>query len=77
MTRPYVLDHQRILRDKRLADALAAIAEYRDAHGAERRWWRGHALACIREFKVRHLIPEAAAFRAAVAASKARQRRAA
>jgi hypothetical protein len=45
---------------------LAAIAEWSHATGADRDYWRGIALDQIREFRRRYLIPERAAFEAAV-----------
>jgi hypothetical protein len=45
---------------------LAAIAEWSHATGADRDYWRGIALDQIREFRRAHLIPERAAFEAAV-----------
>jgi hypothetical protein len=63
------------LRDIRLRDMLALIAEWRHASDDERIYWRRHARAAIADFRHYHLKPEAAAFAAAVA--RIRMRRAA
>lgn len=55
------------MRDVRLRDMLATIAEWQRASDDDRRYWRRLALAAIAEFRRHHLIPEAEAFRAAVA----------
>ncbi len=61
------------MRAQLLRDMLAAIAEWSHATGTERRYWRGIALDQIREFRRRYLIPERAAFEAAVARSQIRR----
>jgi hypothetical protein len=61
------------MRDARIRDMLAAIAEWSHATGTERRYWRGIALDQIREVRRRYLIPERAAFAAAVARSQVRR----
>jgi hypothetical protein len=50
---------------------LAAIEEWQRADGPERRYWRGQAGWLIREYRRQHCNPERAAFRAAVARSRA------
>jgi hypothetical protein len=55
-----------VMRTQLLRDMLAAIEEHRHATGADRDYWRGIALDQIREFRCAHLIPERAAFEAAV-----------
>ena len=60
-------------RTQLLRDMLAAIEEHRHATGADRDYWRGIALDQIREFRRRYLIPERAAFEAAVARSQLRR----
>ena len=54
------------LRDIRLRDMLALIAEWQRADGEERIYWRRHAQAAIADFRHFHLEPEAKAFAAAV-----------
>jgi hypothetical protein len=54
------------MRAQLLRDMLAAIEEHRHATGADRDYWRGIALDHIAEFRRRYLIPERAAFEAAV-----------
>jgi len=61
------------LRDIRLRDMLALIAEWQRADGEERIYWRRHARAAIEDFRHFHLEPEAAAFRAAVARIRTRR----
>jgi hypothetical protein len=58
------------MRDARIRDMLAAIAEWSHATAADRDYWRGIALDQIREFRRRYLIPERAAFEAAVARNR-------
>jgi hypothetical protein len=53
-------------RTQLLRDMLAAIEEWSHATGADRDYWRGIALDQIAEFRRRYLIPERAAFEAAV-----------
>ena len=63
------------MRDVRLRDMLAAVAEWQRASDDERVYWRRHARAAIADFRHYHLRPEAEAFAAAVA--RVRMRRAA
>ena len=63
------------LRDIRLRDMLACIAEWQHASDDERIYWRRHARAAIEDFRHFHLDPEAAAFRAAVARARATTQR--
>jgi hypothetical protein len=62
------------MRDARIRDLLAAIAEWSRATGADRDYWRGIALDQIREFRRRYLIPERAAFEAAVERNRQHRR---
>lgn len=55
------------LRDIRLRDMLALIAEWQHASDDERVYWRRHAQAAIEDFRHYHARPEAAALAAAVA----------
>jgi hypothetical protein len=75
--RPFILNQRAILRDSRWHDFRSALREFWPTTGAERQWRRDDVRAKLREFRVRYLIPEMAAFEAAVARTKARQRRAA
>jgi hypothetical protein len=61
------------MRAQLLRDMLAAIAEWSHATGADRDYWRGIARDQIREFRRRYLIPERAAFEAAVARNQIRR----
>jgi hypothetical protein len=54
------------MRAQLLRDLLAAIAEWSHATGADRDYWRSIALDHIATFRRRYLIPERAAFEAAV-----------
>ena len=64
-------------RTQLLRDMLAAIEEHRHATGADRDYWRGIALDQIREFRRLHLLPERAAFEAAVERNRQHRRAAA
>jgi hypothetical protein len=65
---------QHSLRQQALDELLNDLAEYRAAsHPAMRAFWRRLALHDIARFRRDHLIPERAAFEAAVAASKLRR----
>lgn len=55
------------LREQRLRDALAAVAEYRHATGTDRAYWRRVARVALREFRTLYTIPERQAFERAVA----------
>ncbi len=70
----FLHNQRKLLRDIRLRDMLSAIEEFWHASGTERRGWREHALWQIKIFREKHLIPEAAAFRAVVERSKAARR---
>ena len=59
-------------RAQRLAEMLASIHEYRAASPAFRHFWRVVALHNIRRFRRDWLIPERAAFEAAVRRSQRR-----
>jgi len=61
------------MRDARIRDMLAAIAEWSHATGADRDYWRGIALDQIREFRRRYLRPERLAFEAAIARNQVRR----
>jgi len=63
----------RDIRAYRLRDMLGAIAEWSHATGSERDFWRATALNRIAEFRRLHLVPERAAFEAAVARSQIRR----
>ncbi|HXI75736.1 MAG TPA: hypothetical protein VNH21_01280 [Steroidobacteraceae bacterium] len=63
----------RDIRSYRLRDMLGAIEEWRHATGSERDFWRATGLNRIREFRRLHLVPERAAFEAAVARSQIRR----
>jgi len=65
------------MRAQLLRDMLAAIAEWSHATGADRDYWRGIALDQIREFRRLHLLPERAAFEAAVERTRQHRRAAA
>lgn len=54
------------LRDIRLRDMLALIAEWQRTSDDERAYWRRYAQAAIADFRRYHLKPEAEAFAAAV-----------
>jgi hypothetical protein len=56
----------RDIRAYRLRDMLGAIEEFWHATGSERDFWRSTALNRIAEFRRLHLLPERAAFEAAV-----------
>jgi len=56
----------RIIREQRLRDLNAAIAEFWRASGPDRDYWRGQAGWLIREWRRVYQQPEAAAFQAAV-----------
>jgi len=58
------------MRDVRLRDLLAAIAEWQHASDDERGYWRRRAQIAIADFRHFHLEPEAAAFAAAVARTR-------
>ena len=73
MTRPYHLDVAAILRDQRLRDMLSEIEEWRRASGRDRAYYRRLALHDIAEFKRLYVVPERAAFEAAVRRSKQRK----
>ena len=62
------------LRDIRLRDMLAAVAEWRRASDEERGYWRRRAQIAIADFRHFHLRPEAAAFAAAVARTRTTRR---
>lgn len=62
----------RLVRDQRLRDMLAAIAEFWRASGPDRTYWRSQGAFLIREWRRIYEHPERAAFQAAVAASKRR-----
>ena len=64
-------DTARILRDHRRRDMLASIAEWERASGTEREWWRRDARHRLAEWRTLYQRPERAAFRQAVARSKA------
>ena len=61
------------MRNTRLRDLLAAVAEWSHATGTERDFWRRTALNRIAEFRRLHLLPERAAFEAAVIRSQIRR----
>jgi hypothetical protein len=61
------------LRDIRLRDMLALIAEWQHASDDERVYWRRHAQAAIEDFRHYHARPEAEAFAAAVARTRMRR----
>jgi hypothetical protein len=62
------------LRDQALAELLNDLSEYRAAsHPALRAFWRKLALHDVHAFRRDYLIPERAAFGAAVARSQARR----
>jgi hypothetical protein len=63
----------RDIRAYRLRDMLGAIEEWRHATGTERDFWRTTALNRIAEFRRLHLLPERAAFEAAVIRSQIRR----
>ena len=63
----------RDIRAYRLRDMLGAIAEWSHATGSERDFWRATALNRIAEFRRLHLLPERAAFEAAVARNQHRR----
>ena len=63
----------RDIRAYRLRDMLGAIEEFWRSEGTERDFWRTTALNRISEFRRLHLIPERAAFEAAVARSQVRR----
>ena len=63
----------RDIRAYRLRDMLGAIEEWRHATGSEREFWRATGLNRIREFRRLHLLPERAAFEAAVTRSQVRR----
>jgi hypothetical protein len=58
------------MRDIRLRDMLAAIAEWQRASDDERRYWRFRAQIAIADFRHFHLEPEAERFAAAVARTR-------
>ena len=60
------------LRAQALAEMLASIHEYASASAPFRHFWRVVALHNIHRFRRDHLIPERAAFEAAVARSQRR-----
>lgn len=62
------------LRRQRLAELLAAIAEYQAATGPDRVRARRNAQHDLREFRTFHTVPERAAFERAVEASKHHRR---
>jgi hypothetical protein len=60
----------RDIRAYRLRDLVDAIAGWQRSEGTERDFWRRTALSRIAEFRRLHLLPERAAFEAAVARSR-------
>ena len=64
----------RDIRAYRLRDMLGAIEEWRHATGSERDFWRATAMNRIHEFRRLHLLPERAAFEAAVERNRQRRR---
>jgi len=63
----------RDIRGYRLRDMLGAIEEWRHATGSERDFWRATGLNRIHEFRRLHLLPERAAFEAAVTRNQHRR----
>jgi hypothetical protein len=61
------------LRSQALAEMLTSIHEYAAASRAFRPYWRRLALHDIRRFRRDYLVPERAAFEAAVLAAQARR----
>ena len=59
----------RLIRAARLRDLLAAVEEWRRASGPDRVWWRHDAQHRLAEWRRLHVLPERAAFQAAVAKS--------
>ena len=63
-------DAAAIIRDQRRRDLLAAIAEWERASGPDRVWWRRDAQHRLAEWRRLHVLPERAAFQAAVRRSQ-------
>jgi hypothetical protein len=66
----YLNNAAAILRDQRLAELLATIAEWRETRGFQHTEARRDAILLLRQWKRRYTIPERAAFELAVARSK-------